>query len=262
MARSRSDRKLDSDANAAALFDTDRPGGLHERIYRSLLHAIVSGRFPEGSRLPSESELAATYAVSRPVVRQALEKIREEGLIESLRGSGNYVSGLDQLVAARSDLRHNPGQAGRSMLDLLEFRIILEPQAAYLAAQRRSDADLERMQQALSQFENAHANGLITHHFDFLFHEAIALATTNSQIIHASHTIEYAHDDERLLLRHIVHFQPGPRGAEVLAEHGQIFRFIAAGNPDGARDAMAAHIGKSRQRLEDYLNNADTGASG
>jgi GntR family transcriptional repressor for pyruvate dehydrogenase complex len=247
-------------AERGGLFVTERPGGLHERIYRSLLHAIVSGRFVKGSRLPSEPELATTYGVSRPVVRQALDKMRSDGLIESLRGSGSYVAGLDHLVtAAKNSIVNSPVHA-KGMLDDLEFRLILEPEAAFLAAKRRGPSDLARMTAALRQFEEAYASGQITHHYDYLFHEAIAFATTNARLVEAARIVEYSQDDERLLMRHIVHFQPGARGAEVIREHELVLDLIRQREPVAARDAMARHISSSRQRVIDYISRLSSAA--
>lgn len=243
--------------DGTGLFDTDRPGGLHERVYRSLLHAIVSGRYAKGSKLPSEPELATAYGVSRPVVRQALDKIRSEGLIESLRGSGSYVTGLDHLAtSAKSSLINSPIHA-KAMLDDLEFRLIFEPEAAFLAAKRRAPSDLAKMTTALRQFEDAYGSGQISHHYDYLFHEAIACSTTNSRLVEAARAVEYAQDDERLLMRQLVHFQPGVRGAEVLREHELVLDLIRQRDASAARDAMANHISSSRQRLVDYMRSAD-----
>jgi GntR family transcriptional repressor for pyruvate dehydrogenase complex len=263
MPREDATKTIVQSAARRGLFETDRPGGLHERIYRSLLHAIVSGRFAKGSKLPSEPELAITYGVSRPVVRQALDKIRNDGLIESLRGSGNYVAGLDHLVtSAKNSLIVNSSVNAKAMLDDLEFRLIIEPEAAFLTAKRRSAGDLDKMTSALRQFEEAHALGQITHHYDYLFHEAIALSTTNARLIDAARSVEYYQDGERLLLRHLVHFQPGGRGAEVLREHEQVLDLIRQREPEAARNAMARHISSSRQRLIDYLGKLNTGLGG
>ncbi|MEZ5782676.1 MAG: FadR/GntR family transcriptional regulator [Rhizobiaceae bacterium] len=246
---------------AEGLFGTDRPAGLYERVYKSLVHAIVSGRFAKGDKLPSEVELAGTYAVSRPVVRQALEKMRAEGLVESLRGSGNYVSGLEHLAASGPQFDSNWTVQAKAMLDDLEFRLTVEPEAAYLAARRRGTADLDRMRSALDQFEEAHGAGRITHHFDFLFHEAIALATTNGRFIEAARSIELSKDAERLLLRHTAYFHPRPRGNEFIKEHERVFELIEQREPEAARKAMSFHLNASRQRMTEQLEMVVAGAS-
>ena len=255
MARTREAKPSAWAGHTGGLFDTSRPGGLHERIYSSLIHAIVSGRFVKGSKLPSEPELAITFDVSRPVVRQALEKLRSEGLIESQRGSGNYVAGLEHLVASRMQSAASSPLLVRSMLDDLEFRLTLEPEAAFLAARRRGTADLDRMRAAMGQFADAHAAGRITHHFDYLFHEAIAIATSNTRFIDTARSLEYSQDDERVLMRHLVHFQPGPQSAEVIREHRAVLELIEGREADAARKAMADHIAGSSRRLMRHMAN-------
>ena len=248
-----------ADATAAAsergLFDTDRPGGLHQRVYRSLAHAIGSGRFDRGERLPSESELASTFAVSRPVVRQALQILRREGLIESQRGSGNYVRGDDRGVPGASTAPYSPIQI-RNLLDDLEFRQVMEPAAAFLAARRRTAADLKRMEEAMLRFEEAQAIGAITHHFDFLFHEAIALATTNARFVEAVRALEYRPGDTRLQMRDHLLFLPSQRATALLREHGEVLSLIRLRDAEGARAAMWKHIDAARLRLTDHMTAA------
>jgi DNA-binding FadR family transcriptional regulator len=250
--RGRKPKQAGAPESTRGLFETGRPGGLHERVYRSLVHAIVSGKFGRGSRLPSEPELAATFSVSRPVVRQALVRLREEGVIQSLRGSGNYVIGVDDLLAEKLSRSSSPQQL-QHLLDDLEFRLVIEPEAACLAALRRSPADMQRIEAALRRFEEAHASGAITHHFDYLFHEAIAVAATNPRFVEAIHALEYQPDDERLLLRHLVHFQPSARGTAVIAEHAEVLNLIKRRDGEAAREAMRAHIESARRRLTKYL---------
>lgn len=238
---------------AAGLFGTDRPGGLHERVYRSLIHAIASGRFATGSRLPSEPELAAAFSVSRPVVRQAIEKLKEDGLVSSQRGSGTYVATLDHLAQACLRDREGLQEQLSQMRDDLEFRLVYEPEAAFLAAERRSTDDLTRMEAAMAQFRQAQAEGRITHHYDYLFHEAIAHATGNVRFVHAAQSLEYAQDDARLVVRHLVYFQPPTRASEILAEHTTVLSFIRVRDADAARQSMADHIRASNQRLAKFF---------
>src|ERR1700691_1042942 len=147
--RGRKPRRDRSDEIAEGLFETTRPRGLHERIHRSLVHAITSGRYEKGARLPSEPELATAFAVSRPVVRQALDRLRRDGLVKSLRGSGNYVVGIDELIAARLLSASGSLLQTQLMLDDLEFRLVIEPESAFFAARRRGLADMDRIEMAL-----------------------------------------------------------------------------------------------------------------
>ena len=149
-----------------------------ERVYESLFHAILTGKLAPTTRLPSELQLASFFQVSRPVVRQALDRLRSDRLIESVRGSGTFVR-ADWPQATS----HPPRQADIShWLNGQELRLVLEPECARLAALRRSQDDLQRMSAALSGFEQASAKGDVAHHFDFEFHEAIAQASANPRI--------------------------------------------------------------------------------
>jgi DNA-binding FadR family transcriptional regulator len=247
VARASTHRVLDT------LFETERPDGLHKRVYRSLIHAIVSGQLEKSAKLPSEPALAQTFGVSRPVVRQALDQLRREGLIVSQRGSGNYVAGTDDLVAAYVPTPAKALSQARQMMDDLEFRLVIEPEAAFFAARRRSPADVERIESALRHFEEAHSRGAITHHFDYLFHEAIAHATTNQRFVDAVQALEYRPDDERIMMRHLVHFRPSVQAAAVLTEHSQVFDLIKRRDSEAARSAMWHHIESARLRLLKHL---------
>lgn len=247
--RGRKPKRVQATDIARGLFETDRPGGLHERVRRSLVHAITSGKYGKGARLPSEPELAATFGVSRPVVRQALEGLRGEGLIESLRGSGNYVTGLDAAIAARLLSAPDTLIQMQQVMDDLEFRLVIEPEAAFHAARRRSAADVDRMEQALRRFEEAHDACSITHHFDFLFHEAIALATTNQHFVNSVRSLEYRPDDARIIVRHLIHFQPSDRGLAVLREHAAVLDLIRERDAEAAKQAMWKHLEAARTRL-------------
>ncbi|MBL8585031.1 MAG: FadR family transcriptional regulator [Rhizobiaceae bacterium] len=253
MSGARADRIVQTLNVTDGFLATEKPGGLHERVYKSLVHAIVSGRFVEGDKLPSEPELATVFGVSRPVVRQALEKLRTDGVIESQRGSGNYVSGLEKLFASVMRGGTDWTIHSKVMLDDLEFRLTVEPEAAYLAARRRGPSDLARMRAALEQFEDAHTNGRVTQHFDYLFHEAIALATTNGRFIEAARAIEYPKQAEGLLVRHIAYFSPFRRGKEFIREHQRVFELIEERDAEAARKAMRSHIEASRNRLIEQL---------
>jgi DNA-binding FadR family transcriptional regulator len=249
----RKNRKSSAPRILNSLFETDRPDGLHKRVYRSLVHAIVSGQLEKGAKLPSEPQLAEAFAVSRPVVRQAMDRLKSDGLIVSQRGSGNYVAGTEELAESRMPTALNALRQLHHMLDDLEFRQVIEPEAAFLAARRRTPSDVERIGQALRHFEQAHGKGAITHHFDFLFHEAIALATTNQRFVDAVHMLEYRPDDERIMMRHLVHFRPSGRAAAVMTEHSQVFELIKKRDADAAKTAMWNHIDSARLRLIKHM---------
>ena len=69
------------------------------QIYEQLLHYIISGEWPVGTRLPSEKDLAEQFGVSRVPIREALQRLRAIGVVRSLQGSGSFVGGNSPLEA-------------------------------------------------------------------------------------------------------------------------------------------------------------------
>lgn len=216
-----------------------------ERVYDGMFHSIMTGAFAAGARLPSELALAARFQVSRPVVRQALDRLRSEGLIESRRGSGSVVCaarpGAFAAAPSAADFAH--------ILHGLELRLVVEPECARLAALRRQPRDLERMRAMLDGFEQANARGDVAHHFDYGFHEAVAQATANPRLVSVLKMLEYDVSRAVNLWRHLAHQQPWRRTQEALDEHRAIFRLIEAQDADAAARAMRAHVENARVRM-------------
>lgn len=224
---------------------------LADKVYENLFHAIVTGMIVAGTRLPSENQLAQEFDVSRPVLREALDKLRADGLVTSVRGSGNYV---------QSAVGKAPGEEGEGvdrdalerigdLLNGIELRLIIEPEAAYLAARRRGPSDIERMRAALDRFSDAVRQNAILHHHDYAFHEAIAVATSNQRIVHTLKSLEYDVTRSVSLMRFLVQFQPLVRIDAVEAEHEEIFAHIEAGAATEAMRAMRNHIEHARIRM-------------
>jgi GntR family transcriptional repressor for pyruvate dehydrogenase complex len=133
---------------------------------------IERGEFGVGSRLPAETELAERFGVSRPVVREALSRLRSAGVIISKKGSGSYVSKR----ADDPSWSNGFGQVSSlaQVKKCYEFRMGLEGEAAYYAAENRTQEMLMTMRDALDRMESAVAQGIIGMSADFEFHLAIA----------------------------------------------------------------------------------------
>ena len=218
-----------------------------ERVYESLFYAIATGKIAPGGRLPSEMELAALFEVSRPVVRQALDRLREDQLVESRRGSGSYVRAKPDLMGGLPAM--DPAKRVSHILEGLELRRVIEPECAYLAALRRTDADLRDMDRMLTGYEEADASGAIAHHHDYSFHRAIAAATGNQRFVQVLKSLEYDVSHAVNLMRHLVHIQPWKRTRAAIEEHRHIYRLIRDQDAEGARNVMRAHIEKARSRM-------------
>lgn len=237
------------DPALAALMRQVAPEGQRARyadqIHAALSQAILDGHWSAGMRLPSEATLAQHFRVSRPVVRQALERLRSDSLIASVRGSGSYVQAADQIAS-------HSAQAGADIGHILhgvELRLVVEPEAAALAALRRTGEDLRRLQACVEAFARATQAGLPTHAHDYGFHEAIARATANPRLVEAMCALEFDVAHAVKVWRHLGRMKPSLRLQDAVDEHRAILRCIRERDAEGARRAMRSHIEKARVRM-------------
>lgn len=246
-AASRPRPELDVLAEVASGLGYVRAERFAERVYESLFYAIATGKIAPGAKLPTELELAALFEVSRPVVRQALDRLREDQLVESMRGSGSYVRAKPDLMGGMPAV--DPARRVGHILEGLELRMVIEPECAYLAALRRTDDDLAEMDRMLAGYEAADAAGAIAHHHDYGFHRAIAAATGNQRFVQVLKSLEYDVSHAVNVMRHLVHSEPWKRTRAAIDEHRQIYRLIREQDAEGARNIMRAHIEKARSRM-------------
>ena len=137
-------------------FDQIRQRRLSDDIVERLEGMILEGTLKSGERLPAERTLAEQFGVSRPSLREAIQKLTAKGLLISRQGGGNYV--VESLGSTFSDpllqlLESNP----EAQRDLLEFRHTLEASCAYYAALRATDVDRERLTAAFEQLQSCYS---------------------------------------------------------------------------------------------------------
>jgi DNA-binding FadR family transcriptional regulator len=226
-----------------------RPRNLTAEVVEVLTRDIKEGRLRHGDKLPTEAAIMAQFGVSRTVVREAISKLQAAGLVQTRHGIGTFVlPPMDQ-----PSFRIDPAQLStlRDVIDLIEFRIGLETEAAALAAQRRSPVQLEAMRSAMQQFGEAVDVGTNAVAADFAFHSAIARATQNPHYIDVLQSLgagafprarlqadEPLDDSRQAYLR------------RVNQEHENIFNAIATQDAEAARAAMRTHLSGSRDRLK------------
>lgn len=238
---------LDTLGSLAQRAAPTHPGPLAVRVEAALRHGILTGQLPAGARLPSEPALAAIFGVSRPVVRQAQAGLKAQGLLQSRRGAGTHVS---EHATMPSILLPAPsGKDLGGILQGVELRLVIEPEAATMAALRRDAADLARMEATVAAFEQATVRGEPTHLHDYGFHEAIALATANPRIADAMRTLEEDVSYAVRVWQHWGRAQIGMRMQDAVDEHREILGFIRDQDEEGARRAMRSHIEKARIRM-------------
>jgi GntR family transcriptional repressor for pyruvate dehydrogenase complex len=126
---------------------------------------------------------------------------------------------------------------------------VLEPEAAALAALRRSDGDLQRLQACVDAFASATQAGEPTHAHDYGFHEAIARATANPRLVEAMRALEFDVAHAVKVWRHLGRMKPAMRLQDAVDEHRAILQCIRDRDAEGARRAMRSHIEKARVRM-------------
>ncbi|QDQ98172.1 FadR/GntR family transcriptional regulator [Tomitella fengzijianii] len=153
-----------------------RSPGLIDQVTEVLRREIRQGRWPVGSRIPTEPELARITGAGRNTVREAVQSLVHAGLLDRRQGSGTFVL-ADSSVAAV--LRREIDPARRR--ELLELRQALEVTAATLAAQRRSAADIDDMRRLLGEIDRHHRAGDLdaAARADAALHRAVVVAAHN-----------------------------------------------------------------------------------
>ncbi|MEV6930210.1 FCD domain-containing protein [Dactylosporangium sp. NPDC051485] len=195
---------------------------------RSIQRMIVDGRLRPGQRLPAERELSEMLGISRPTLRETIRSLVSLNILESRHGAGTFVASLDT-AALLEPLQFVMALNERTIDELFEARLLLEPALAALAAQRAGAADVAAMRAALDGPDPVAA--------DTELHRLIAGAAGNALLATMLQTLATLGAQSRRLTA----AAPGvlPRTA---SEHAAIVGAIERGDADGARAAMAAHL--------------------
>lgn len=218
-----------------------RPARLAHAVVESLTGTIVSGALPPGSTLPVEPELCETFGVSRITIREAVKSLEAKGLVRARQGSGTTVTPseewnlLDPVVLAAT-VRHDDELV---VLDqLVGVRSALEAQMAAQAAEVATDDDLREVERLLGRLDEEIATPARFVETDVLFHDRIMQASRNRlgrSIIRTVHT----------QARSTFLYTGTPDGhacEQANAEHRRIAERLLARDPQGAAQAMTAHI--------------------
>ena len=217
-------------------------------MFQALPAQISVGQLRPEQKLPSEHELAATYLVSRPIVREALRQLREERLIYSRRGAGSFV-------VARPDLGSSPPAVGFAPVETIadiqrcyDFRLTIEPDHAYWAALRWDAEALDQIATALELMRDATVAHLHREDADFAFHLAIARATNNHYYVSSMTALkDHIYVGMKFHGNTIAKAQAGLEN--VFAEHRGIFEMIRARDSERARELMRRHLEGWRDRV-------------
>ncbi|WP_168380885.1 FadR/GntR family transcriptional regulator [Modicisalibacter radicis] len=230
---------------SSSIADIERPAKLSDRVYGGIIERILKGEYVEGERLPSELRLAEMNGVSRPVVREALSRLREDGLVHSHRGAGSYVKRRPD----RAMLDFAPLESLADMQRCFEFRAALEGESARMAAVNGSSSMVKEIERALQQLEACIEARELGVEADFAFHLAIARATNNRFFSDTLSSLKAQINFGQNLARNLGLRRPDQHLPEVQQEHTRIFIAIHERQPEQACQYMREHIGNSRRRV-------------
>lgn len=202
----------------------------------------IEKRFLPGEKLPNENEMSEELRISRTTLREAVRILATNGILEIRRGRGTYVredikldqkGGLLSLAEVRTNVR-----------DLYEMRLIFEPEAAYLAADRASDEEIRRILSLGKKIEAAIKENKDRTDAERAFHKAIAKATHN-EFMNRLMPVIYQAIDKGVRLSE----ERQKAVADTVEDHKLIMGFLESRNPEGARSAMRIHILHAVQEL-------------
>ena len=209
-----------------------------ESIVKQIKKAIFAGKLKKGDKLPTERELASQFGVSRAAVRSAVLSLEQSGLINIRKGSkgGFFIREFD-FKSVRESLNDLIQLGQASIHDLTEARIIIEPNAAALAAERATEEDIEKMTESIISYKARVAEGLPPNPADLQFHICLAEAAKNPVIIMMMRSLM------DLLYKNIGAYFLAPKpGRSILAQHHKILEAIIARNVNKARANMLTHL--------------------
>lgn len=224
-----------------------RRGSLAELATRQLHDQVVGGTWPVGSRIPAETELAEQLGVGRSTVREAVRALVHVGLLESRQGAGTFVRAV-------STAGWEPLVRKAAVLEVYEVRGALEFQAARLAAIRRTEADIERIDAALRDRLHAGRRGRDRAFIeaDLAFHRAVVAAAHNGLLERMYMEFESTLRDA--LVDFVIKDPVDEQVSGILRDaHVALAEAIRAGDRDAAIAATSANLDTTVDALRSEL---------
>jgi DNA-binding FadR family transcriptional regulator len=221
-------------------------GTLAEQVTDRLLEYIESQRLKPNDLLPSETSLAGSFGVSRPVIREALKNLEGKGVIEIVNGKGALIRPIDS-DPLRQFFRRAMTMERSTMLELMEVRKGLEVQAAVLAAQRRDEKDLQALKLIVEAMGTNLGDLEAYTRLDVEFHLRIAAASHNMILLYLVESIREA-------LRSTIAAGLQSRGsllqvAIIQHTHERLLQALVESNTQEAMQIMAQHFDEAIEAL-------------
>ncbi|WP_367998338.1 FadR/GntR family transcriptional regulator [Cobetia marina] len=228
-----------------------REGSLSQAVLEQLERRITSGDVSVGSKLPTEGELCDAFGVSRTVIREAITHLKSLGLVETRRGVGTTV--LRAKPVESRPAKHISPTTVEDILQVLELRLILEPEAANLAALRHDSSDRRTLESLHANFLAARATQSHSGAEDFAFHYAIVKAAHNPFFDRFYEPLSDSVIPRSKLLSTDIDTEATQRYLYLVhEEHARILEAILDRDGPGAREAMYQHLGRAQEMYAQY----------
>ncbi|WP_319759322.1 FadR/GntR family transcriptional regulator [Maridesulfovibrio sp.] len=211
---------------------------VHQSVARQIAKLIESGELKKGDKLPAERTLAEQFKVSRSSIREAIKSLAQQNLVESRRGDGTYILTdmdadiFDAFATAFSDQK-------KRISDIFQFRKVIEPEIAALAAAAMTEETLNRMKVIVCDQQMKAGNGRNTSELDANLHLEIAKATGNSIFPEMLQALDLIMKESRSDI-----LQPPERQQASIVDHFKILEAFEKRDTDMARKTMRQHIEK------------------
>ena len=204
--------------------DTIKKVNLVDEVYKKMKEKIVSGDWEAGQKIPSENELSEKYGVSRNTIRNAIQKLKGLNLIETRQGQGTFLK-KDLNSSIISNIIPGMIFNDSEILDVLEFRSVIEKENARLAAIRADEEDIQEIKNALEQMIKHQDDYQEYTVWDYKFHLNVAKATKNKILYQAMLRLK------DILFKHLEEMNKNGDFEKSIAGHRKLFQAIEARDP-------------------------------
>lgn len=221
------------------------------QVYDHIKDYIQEHKLQPGDRLPTEKSLSEMFGVSRTPVREALSVLEASGLTVSKQGGGSMIQETS-LTNVMEETQFEFVDT-EEILNLLETRMILETEAARLAALRASDENLVNMKGQLDRLRDSQNGDQIGHQEDIDFHLSIAKASDNPILYQNIENMLKLYE-KAIRFSLMKNMGISEKRAQVLAEHERIYKAICDHDGDLAKDKMNEHLSNASQKFKSTLN--------
>ena len=216
-----------------------KPRRISDQVFDQLRELIFRGEMKPGQQIMPERDLSKALNVSRTSVRDAISKLVVMGLLEQRQGQGTFVKSPDSLE--RNPLAVAMEAQDATLEDLLEVRMGLECNAAFWAAKRAKDKDIEFLEKSIEEMRKEVETGNLGTEADVSFHMAISYATKNPlQVYVMKHFYDLLFTGIRENLKHL--YEDPVNIKKIVEQHTEICKCIRDHDTEGAYRSMNQHI--------------------